>query len=181
MQPKQAIEVYNAKDGRSFVIRAPHSGDVEELMNFINELVDEEAPISTNERQTYASEIRYLADEMQKILDGRLIALVATAGDKIVAHAEIRRGSGRSSHVGTLGISVLKEFRNLGLGQELIRLLIKLAKSQGFRLIKLEVFANNMPAIHLYKKLGFVQTGFVPNMYYYKEGYVDALIMCLKL
>ncbi len=181
MQPKQVIEVYKAKDGRDVIIRVPDLGDAEGLMNYINELVDEDAPILTNERQTYASEIRYVADEVQKILEGRLIALVAIAGNKIVAHAEIRRGSGRASHVGTLGIGVLKEFRNLGLGQELIRLLIELARSQGYKLIKLEVYAGNAPAIHIYKKLGFVQTGFVPKMGSFREGYEDALIMCMAL
>ncbi len=129
MQPKQIIEVFKTKNGREVTIRVPDIGDVEGLINFINELVDEGAPILTNERQTYSSEIRYLADEIQKILDGKLIALVAVADNKIVAHAEIRKWSGRASHVGTLGIAVLKEFRNLGIGKELIRLLIELARS----------------------------------------------------
>ncbi|MDP8023678.1 MAG: GNAT family N-acetyltransferase [Conexivisphaerales archaeon] len=181
MQPKQLIETYKAKDGRNIEIRTPDCEDVEGLMNYINGLVDEGAPISTNEKQNHISEIQYLADEVQKILEGKLIALVAISGQKIVAHAEIRRGSGRASHVGTLGIGVAKEYRDLGIGQELIRLLIKLANSQGYRLIKLEVYAHNAPAIHVYRKFGFVETGVIPKMGLFANGYEDALIMCLEL
>ncbi|MGC8600653.1 MAG: GNAT family N-acetyltransferase [Nitrososphaeria archaeon] len=181
MQPNRLIEFYRTKDGRTVTIRTPNIGDVESMMNFINELVDEGVQISTTERQTYVSEFRYLADEIQKMIEGKLIALVATVDEKIIAHAELRRGSGRTLHVGTLGIGVIREYRNVGLGYELIRLLIDLAKSEGYRLIKLEVYARNAPAVHLYRKLGFIQTGIIPKMGLFEEGYENALIMCLEL
>ncbi|MGC8631181.1 MAG: GNAT family N-acetyltransferase [Thermoprotei archaeon] len=181
MQPDQIIETFRTKDGRSVAIRTVGPGDIEGLMNYINGLVDEDAPILTNERQTYLSEIRYVADETQKMLEGNLIGLVAVAEDKIIAHAEIRRGFGRTKHVGTLGIGVIKEYRNAGLGYELIRLLLSLAKAENYGLIKLEVYANNASAIHLYRKLGFIQTGIIPRMGLFKERYVDGLIMCKDL
>lgn len=172
------IENYKTKDGRSVIIRTPGPGDVNGLMNYINGLVDEDAPISTNERQTYNSEVRYLAGEIQKMLDGNLIALVAVAEDKIiVAHAEIRRGFGRSKHVGTLGIGVIEEYRNAGLGYELIRLLLEIANAENYKLIKLEVYAHNASAIHLYRKLGFIRAGVMPRMGLFDKGYRDALIM----
>ncbi len=181
MQPNRLIEFYKTKDGRTVTIRTPSIDDVESMMNFINELVDEGVQISTTERQTYVSELRYLADEIQKMIEGKLIALVATVDEKIIAHTELRRGSGRTLHVGTLGVGVIREYRNVGLGYELIRLLIDLAKSEGYRLIKLEVYAHNAPAVHLYRKLGFIQTGIIPKMGLFEEGYENALIMCLEL
>jgi ribosomal protein S18 acetylase RimI-like enzyme len=49
------------------------------------------------------------------------------------------------------------------------------------RLIKLEVYARNALAVHLYRKLELVQTGIIPKMGLFEDGYENALIMCLEL
>ncbi|MGC8636286.1 MAG: GNAT family N-acetyltransferase [Thermoprotei archaeon] len=181
MQPAQIMGTFTTKDGRSVLIRAIDLGDVEGLLNYINALIEEDAPISTNERQTYLSEVRFVADEIQRMLKGDLLSLVALAEGKIVAHASIRRGSGRTKHVGTLSIGVLGGWRNAGLGYELISILLNLARAENYKLIRLEVYVHNASAIHLYEKLGFAQTGMVPKMGLFKGGYADALIMCREL
>ena len=46
-----------------------------------------------------------------------------------------------------------EEYRNMGIGEEVIKKIIDIAKDMN-RDIELEVFGNN-PAIHLYEKMGF--------------------------
>ena len=46
-----------------------------------------------------------------------------------------------------------EEYRNIGIGEEVIKKIIDIAKDMN-RDIELEVFGNN-PAIHLYEKMGF--------------------------
>lgn len=46
-----------------------------------------------------------------------------------------------------------ENFRNLGIGENVIKLLIKIAKDMG-RDLELDVYGDN-PAIHLYEKMGF--------------------------
>ncbi|MDP7976281.1 MAG: hypothetical protein RAK25_03975, partial [TACK group archaeon] len=76
MQPAQIMGTFTTKDGRPVLIRAIDLGDVEGLLNYINALIEEDAPISTNERQTYLSEVRFVADEIQRMLKGDLLSLV---------------------------------------------------------------------------------------------------------
>jgi hypothetical protein len=37
------------------------------------------------------------------------------------------------------------------------------------------------PGVHLYRKLELVQTGIIPKMGLFEDGYENALIMCLEL
>lgn len=50
---------------------------------------------------------------------------------------------------------VKKECRNKGIGQEVLKEMINLCKSKGYKFITLGVDTDNENAIHIYKKNGF--------------------------
>lgn len=52
-------------------------------------------------------------------------------------------------------IFVEEEYRNKGVGTELIRTFIRWGKSRGTKTIKLQVYEKNTTAIKAYKKIGF--------------------------
>ena len=54
-----------------------------------------------------------------------------------------------------IGIAVLPEYRNKGLGKALILYLLEQAKSDGYQQISLSCGLTNTNALHLYQKLGF--------------------------
>lgn len=64
------------------------------------------------------------------------------------------------AHQCLFGMIVDQEYRNKGIGTELLRYLMELAK-QNFKLevLNLEVFEGN-PAISLYRRLGFREVGY---------------------
>lgn len=68
--------------------------------------------------------------------------------------------------INVLLIATHKNFKNRGFASKLLNLLIKENKNLK---IWLEVKENNLPAINLYKKLGFKQVHKREN--YYKDGY----------
>ena len=87
-------------------------------------------------------------------------------------------------HVGEFGIAIKKEFRGIGLGSFLMREIIQLAKTElkpKPKIIKLGVFANNKPAIALYKKMGFKQVAVLPRHLEYKGNLVAEIIMYLEV
>ena len=54
---------------------------------------------------------------------------------------------------------------------------IEWTKTEGIEKIELEVFENNISAIKLYEKFGFIEEGRRKKMIKTEEGYLDMIIM----
>ena len=106
--------------------------------------------------------------------------LVAVRGDEVVGWCDISpmRFEG-FTHCGRLGMGVHKGFRRRGIGQRLVDQTIAKAKQQGIERIELEVFASNVPAISLYKKVGFEVEGVKKNARKLEGVYDDLVEMAL--
>ncbi len=76
-----------------------------------------------------------------------------------------------------MNIVVKKEHRKKGIASSLLNKLIVIAKEKNLKSINLEVNANNLSAINLYKKLNFIEIGKRKN--YYKDQ--DAILMKLDI
>jgi RimJ/RimL family protein N-acetyltransferase len=162
---------------KKILVRPPRRDDLDDLLRFINALVDEDAPILMNKKTTLEEERVWLDEQLGSLQKGECIALVAEVDGRVVAHGEIRRHGFRESHVGTLGISVSRDHRDGGIGTTLMSALVERAGEAGLRLIILEVFAGNRRAIHVYKKIGFKIKGRIPGKLSYKGRYSDAILM----
>ena len=55
----------------------------------------------------------------------------------------------------SLSISLYKKYRNVGIGSELLRQMLKYLKSAGYKQVSLGVSKENSHALHIYKKIGF--------------------------
>jgi len=64
-------------------------------------------------------------------------------------------------------VTVLKEYRNKGIGRKLMNALIEEAKKRNCSRITLEVRKDNLPAQNLYKDLGFSEPP--PGMLYWRK------------
>ena len=85
----------------------------------------------------------------------------AIDGNKVIGWCDIipKRNEG-FTHVGILGIGLLSEYRNQGIGSKLIEKAMEHAvKKNGIEKVELEVFESNINAIRLYEKFGFVYEG----------------------
>ena len=76
-----------------------------------------------------------------------------------------------------VGIVIRKDFRELGIGTAMMRVLIEQAKEMGLRVLTLTAFASNKRAIHVYEKVGFLQTGLIPKKLLKQGKYIDEVIM----
>ena len=83
-------------------------------------------------------------------------------------------------HRASLGIAVVQEYWNTGLGTVLINGAIDLARKAGYEQLELGVFSDNSSAIHLYQTLGFREVGRMPNAFKLPDGsYSDEIMMVL--
>jgi RimJ/RimL family protein N-acetyltransferase len=89
----------------------------------------------------------------------------------------------RILHNGLVGMGMLPEYRQRGLGSLLLQAGIDWAKRNPYlERLWLQVIADNDPAIKLYKKHGFVQEGLQKNFIKTGEGnYADNMIMGMTL
>jgi len=89
------------------------------------------------------------------------LAIIAEHGGNIIGFLDFHNGNKlRIRHQGSLGMSVLAEFRGEGVGKSLLMELLEWARANPIiEKVCLEVFAENETAIGLYKKLGFVEEG----------------------
>lgn len=90
---------------------------------------------------------------------------------------------GRARQVANAGFIVAPEWRNKGLGWLLGVTMLEYARGLGYRSVIFNlVFAENLPARHLWTKLGFSELGAVPEAVRKDDGtYQDAIIMFKSL
>lgn len=106
-------------------------------------------------------------------------SLVACIEGEVVGHLGLSASlRPRRRHVGSLGMAVRDDLQGQGVGSALMEAAIELAECW-LELIRLEltVYTDNMPAIGLYEKFGFVREGTLQNYAFRNGVFVDAYTM----
>ena len=88
------------------------------------------------------------------------LALVAEADGDVVGNVLIsRERSAITDHMGTLSICVARDWRDVGVGSDLMRAALDWAQDSGLAKIALGVFPDNERAIAVYEHVGFEREG----------------------
>ncbi|HPJ24279.1 MAG TPA: GNAT family N-acetyltransferase [Bacillota bacterium] len=149
------------KDNRILDIREAKTEDAEELLELLKKVGGETdfllmdangVPLTVEQERTY------LENNLKSVTNKTFVAIVE---NKIIASSGIH-GSDREriAHNVTLGISILKDFWNLGVGTYLMEYIINYCRmTKTIKNIMLEVREDNKYAIGLYEKMGFKYVG----------------------
>jgi RimJ/RimL family protein N-acetyltransferase len=149
------------RDGRRVRIRRAEPDDAAAILAYlgragaetINLTFGAEGPgVSEQEEREYLSRVA---------ASDNSLAIVAVAGDEIVGALTFDGGRRpRLRHVGEFGISRLQAYAGQGLGKALLEYMIAWAERGGVvRKINLKVRVDNVPAIRLYERMGWVHEG----------------------
>lgn len=107
---------------------------------------------------------------------------VALVDDAVVGWGDIRIGAWDTlRHAGTLGMGVVAAHRGNGIGTALLRATLDAAKARGLTRVDLTVRTDNLPAIRLYEKFGFVLEGTLRRHLLVDGTPVDSHLMALLL
>ena len=162
-------------------IREARAQDAEALLAYVKRIGGESDnltfdgngfPITVEQEQHFLENVHS---------DPGSIHLIALKDGKIIADGSLSGFPRRMSHRAGLGISVVRDEWNHGIGSMLMERLIGFAKESGIELINLEVRADNDRAIHLYEKYGFRSIGTSPAYFKIGEQYFDFVLMVLDL
>lgn len=184
LRPGQSHKEVTLKDGRIAVLRAPDFRDLDALLAFISELVDERAEIPRTTKPSRDEEAEWLGRQLAAIEKGNSVTLVAEVNGRLVANSQVEQKTPQfpeMSHVGELGIAILKNARSVRLGTALMESLIQLARQMNLRIIILDTFATNTTAHALYKKVGFVEVGRIPKAIHRDGSYIDMLRFAIEI
>lgn len=164
------------------VLRLVKPDDLQAMTDYANQLSKEDTFVSlSGEQFTLEEEKKHLDSFLDKMKKQTGLLLVAFVNDMLVGITDLTCLERRSKHVGKIGLSIKKEYRGEGIGKEMLVSLCELAKQMDLRMVELGCFANNTSACALYKKVGFVEVGRIPEELFYKGEYVDCLMFAKKL
>jgi ribosomal protein S18 acetylase RimI-like enzyme len=187
MKSGQVYRKIQTKNGDFVTLRAIRWDDLYSLIDLANKLVDEREQnpdfgILLDKRRTLENEADYLANKLVSIEKKEEVSVVAEVDGKLIGNSEVTRGKTTDEfHHGKLGIALLRECRDQGIGLEMMKTLVEESRGAGLKTIELEVFANNPKAIHVYEKVGFKQVGRIPKKIFRGERFTDIIVMSIVL
>ena len=151
------------------------------FQEFMSELIDEDVYIRMDKKPTLKEQKEWLEGMKKKIRAKQVVWLCAWHGKKQIATVRAEKGLWNERNNVDIGISVLKKYRGKGLGEKLLRDILRLAREKlKPKNIYLSVAAPNKPAINLYKKLGFRIFAKFPNWAHKGKRFFDVYYMILK-
>ena len=170
---------------KKLTIRSLEKADIKRaalFKKYVNELVDDDtALISKKTKVTLKEEREWLKNHLKEIKERKRVVLVAEDKNKIVGLTEIALSKRLiKSHVVGFGISVLKDYRGIGLGTYFMEEVLKLAKKKlkpKPKILRFGAFAVNKVALSLYKKMGCKKLVKIPKQFKLKGKFYDEIIM----
>jgi RimJ/RimL family protein N-acetyltransferase len=107
---------------------------------------------------------------------------IALSGGEVVGWCDVT-GKPRPihAHVGVLGMGLLPPYRGQGIGTRLIARTLTAARGFGWSRVELTVREDNVNAIALYRKFGFVTEGLQRYAVKVDGAYANLMLMALLL
>jgi len=140
------------KDGSEVLVRFMVPADQDRLLELFKGIPEEERVFL---RENMAKP-EAIANRVRALERGRLIALVAEAGGRIVGDATLqRRPTHWLHHVAEVHVVVDRAYRRLGLAHNLLYELFDLARDEGIETLLAEMMSEQAAAISLFERLGF--------------------------
>lgn len=128
-----------------------------------------------------APPLEQAAEFVRSNLEHKNPQLIAIAEDRVIGWCDIIRRNNRPvySHVGVLGMGILKPWRGKGVGRALLQAALAQAWESGFTRVELTVREDNQGAIALYEALGFTVEGRHINSMFVDGRYETVLSMAI--
>lgn len=172
------------KNGKTYILRSPEPSDAEKMIRYLKTSAQE-----TEYGLSYPEEMNFTVSEEETFINGFAddpcsIMISVFDGDALVGYANLSSvlDQKKVAHRATFGIALLRRAYRQGIGTALMSELIAFAKDAGYEQLELEVASCNLPAVNLYKKLGFNVYGERPHSLKLRDGsYFDELLMVLPL
>jgi RimJ/RimL family protein N-acetyltransferase len=177
------VQHLRLKNNLQLTLRLAEPDDAERLLVYVNQIAGESENIPFGPGEFTMSVEEERAFLLNNAESPNSLYLIAEIAGEIAGTLTFSTGKRlRTQHAGEFGTSVLRKYWNSGIGGCMLAYLINWAKQNGtIRKINLRVRVDNLPAIHLYEKYGFVQEGHRSREFYLHGQFIDAFLLGLQL
>ncbi|MCR5499236.1 MAG: GNAT family N-acetyltransferase [Acetatifactor sp.] len=164
---------FTLKDGRKALLRNPLDEDIEGVLEYLRVSAAETDFIlrypEECEKYTYEGEKKLFDEWKESDCDFTLVCLV---DGKVAGNCQLRMNNRmKTRHRASIGIALMKEYWNLGIGTQMFEEMIKVAKTKPeITQLELEFIEGNSRARALYEKMGFRIVATHPNFIKLKNG-----------
>lgn len=177
-------QTYCSRNGKTILIRSALPSDAQAFLNLVHSVL-EESEFMMRAPEEYAMTVEpkreWISNQRKRV---RNTIIVAEINGVLIGFLNFYQDTRRRlTHQGELGMGVNKEWRDQGIGKALLTALLTWAEAETLlEKLRLEVFATNERAIHLYTSLGFREEGRLMKQVKTDDGsYIDLLLMSLFL
>lgn len=167
----------------NIIYRKAQEEDAEKIVEFFN-MVGGETNYMSFEKDEYALNVKEQADLIRSFEgDKTNTMLLAMDGEEIAGLSTITSSHKiKSRHIAELGIVVAKKYNDQGIGTSLIRQVMDWVRGNGITTkMRLDVRADNLKAVQIYLKLGFVVEGYIKHSTLLNGVYYDDYVMGMLL
>lgn len=163
-------KIIDIKGGKA-TLRAPKLSDAQELIEYLIATAGETDFLIRTPQDicmTVEQEERFLQRVLNSPDD---LMIVCEVDGKIAGNCSLMfMNKEKMRHRANVGIALLQEFWNRGIGTQMFVEMEKAAREKGVRQMELEVQEGNERAMHLYEKMGFRFVGHRPDAFMMKDG-----------
>lgn len=171
------------RNGEILTIRRAASTDAEAMLAYLS-VVGGESDNLLFGAEGIPYTLEQERDMLSKLAEAKTSAMfVGLVSGRIVSVVNLNAPMrARTAHTSEIGVSVLKAYWHQGVGKAMLEHLVAFARSTGIlKVIHLSVRCDNVRAVHLYEKIGFVHIGTYERYMQIDGAYIDVYLMNLYL
>lgn len=177
MNPKEVT----LKNGKTVLIRQAEVADAQHLLDCVKKYIPQSEYIPKLEQEIIITVEQEREWINSFLIHNNSLLLVAEYDNQVIGNIDLT-GNRRKvmEHTAVIGMGMLKEWRNSGLGTALLDTAIEWARQNPvLELIWLQVYTSNKAALHLYRKMGFEENGIMKSFFKHNNDYFDNLTMTM--
>uniref|UniRef100_UPI00404B8009 GNAT family N-acetyltransferase n=2 Tax=Flavobacterium sp. TaxID=239 RepID=UPI00404B8009 len=171
------------KNGKSVKIRQATIADAENLLQTIKTYIPQSTYIPK-----LIEEVKWTVSEMEAWIESfknqdNSLLLVAEFENAIIGNIDLTGNQRKIMfHTAVIGMGILEEWQNCGLGTALLQAMKSWSKTNPFlELIWLQVYSDNIAGMQLYQKSGFTNCGIMKDFFKHTNQYFDKITMSLPV
>ncbi len=160
------------KNGQSAILKTPEISDAAQMLDYIKTACGETDFLMRYPEEWDGTTIEQEESWVKNLRESKYsLDICCVVDGKVVGNCEISfMRDIKTSHRAGIGIAILHDYWNLGIGSAFFEEMIAAAKAHGSEIMELEFYEGNDRARHLYEKFGFTVVSEKPNAFKMKDG-----------